>query len=349
MNLKMKAIVLHEHGGPEVLQFENQLIPEPQPGEVLIKLSAIALNHVDLFVRNGMPGIHMDYPHIPGADGAGIVVGLGKNTQGFSIGDRVVINANLGCGVCRYCLKGQDNLCDDWNLLGETTHGTYRQYITLPSRQLLKVPKNFDLHKAAAAALVYLTAWHSLVTRGGIQNGERVLIVGASGGVNTASIQIAKHFGAEIFVIGSSPEKLELAQSLGADHLIDRMEHEQWSREVYIRSGKEGVDIVVDNVGATFAQSIRSLRKRGRLLTVGRTAETNVTFNNSYVFARHLSIIGSTMGTIEDFNKVMDLVFKGVLEVPIDRTYPWTEVAEAHTRLEAGNQLGKITLEITED
>ena len=348
MNDTMRAIVLHEHGGPEVLQFENLSMPMPEPGEVLVKLVAISLNRMDIFVRNGWPGLRLKYPHILGADGAGIVVGLGKNTTGFGIGNRVVINPNLSCGECDYCLAGQENRCQNWHLLGETVPGTYCEFIAIPSSQLLRVPENFDLHQAAAAALVYETAWHSLVDRGEIQAGEKVLIIGASGGVNTASIQIAQHLGAKVFVVGSNMHKLELAKSLGADYLIDRTDHENWHRQVYSLSGETGMDIVVDNVGTTFSQSIRTLRKGGRLLTVGNTADPNVTFDNRYVFSRHLSVLGSTMGTNQNFHTVMQLVFEGKLHVP-HRTYPWQQVAEAHRRLETGEQLGKITLAIEED
>lgn len=348
MNDMMKAIVLREHGEPDVLQFESMPLPAPKPGEVLVKLAVVSLNRMDLFVRKGWPGIRLEYPHILGADGAGIVVGLGKNTTGFGIGSRVVINPNLSCGECGECLARRENRCQHWHLLGETVPGTYREFIAIPARQLLRVPDDFDLHQAAAAALVFETAWHSLVDRGQVQAGDKVLVVGASGGVNMASIQIAQHFGAEVFVVGSNKHKLELASSLGADHLIDRSSIPEWYQDVYALSGKTGMDIVVDNVGATFSQSIRTLRTGGRLLTVGNTVEPNVTFDNRYVFSRHSSILGSTMGTNRNFREVMQLVFDGKLHVP-HRTYPWQQVAEAHHRLESGEQLGKITLAIKED
>ena len=190
----MKAVLFHRHGGPEVLEYADFPTPGPKPGEALIRLRAAALNRMDVMVRNGWPGIKLELPHINGADGAGEVAAFGSGTEtgGLELGDHVVINANLGCGECEFCLAGKDNLCRDWHLLGETVRGTYAEYVSLPIRQLYRLPKDFDFHQAAASALVYQTAWHSLVKRGNVQKGETVLVVGAGGGVNTASVQIAK-------------------------------------------------------------------------------------------------------------------------------------------------------------
>ena len=192
----MKAVLFQEHGGPEVLQYTDFPTPEPKSGEALVKLRAASLNHMDVTVRNGWPGLKLELPHIDGADGAGEVVSLGAGVQDIQVGDHVVINGNLGCGKCEYCLSGWDNRCRDWNLLGETVRGTYAEYVCLPERQLYKLPHEFDLRTAAAAALVYQTAWHSLITRGNLRPGETVLVVGAGGGVNLASVQIAKFGGA---------------------------------------------------------------------------------------------------------------------------------------------------------
>ncbi len=342
----MKAILFHQHGGPEVLEYADFPAPEPSPGEVLVRLEAAALNRLDLWVREGWPGIRLEYPHIPGADGAGEVAALGEGVRDWQVGERVVINSNLGCGECEFCRAGRDNLCVRWHLLGETVRGTYAEYVAVPARQLLRMPQGFDAHTAAAAALVYHTAWHSLVARGKVQAGETVLVVGASGGVNTASIQIAKYLGARVIVVGSDAEKLALAESLGADVLVDRSRVENWSKEVYVQTGKRGVDVVVDNVGITFPLSLRALRKGGRLLTVGNTGGPKFEIDNRFIFGKHLSILGSTMGTLEDFRQVMALVFAGELRVPLDRSYPLAEAAAAQTRLERGEQLGKITLQI---
>ena len=195
-----------------------------------------------------------------GARGEGIGAALSLS-KWVRVGDRVVINPNLGCGDCEFCLAGRDNLCLNWHLLGETVRGTYAEFVAVPARQLYKLPKDFDYHQAAAAALVYQTAWHSLVKRGSLQKDETVLIVGAGGGVNTASIQIAKYIGAQVVVVGSTAEKLEKAKAIGADILIDRSQEADWSRSVFLATDKRGVDVVVDNVGTTFMQSLRSLRK----------------------------------------------------------------------------------------
>lgn len=343
----MKAILLHSHGGPEVLEYADFPDPQPKPGEVLIRLRAAALNRVDVFVRVGWAGLKLEYPHIPGADGAGEVASIGEGVTEFQIGDRIVINANLGCGECEACQRGQDNLCRNWHLLGETTRGTYCEYISLPARQLHKIPAGFDYHRAAASALVYQTAWHSLVTRGMVKAGETVTIVGAGGGVNSASVQIAKYLGARTIVIGSNAEKLTQAQAIGADVLIDRSKEEDWSKAVFLATEKRGVDVIVDNVGTTFPLSLRTLRKGGRLLTVGNSGAPRFEIDNRFIFGKHLSILGSTMSTISEFREVMDLVFAGKLQPILDQTFPLKEAAAAQERLERGENFGKITLDIS--
>ena len=305
----MKAVLFQTHGGLEVLNYTDFPTPEPGEGQVLVKLEVAALNRVDIWTRNGWPGIKLEYPHIPGADGAGTVAGLGTCVSGWNIGDRVVINANLGCGHCPACIAGQDNRCREWHLLGETVRGTYAQYIAISATNIYPVPADYDLRKAAAAALVFHTAWHSLIVRGGLRSGESVLVVGASGGVNSASIQIAKLSGATVYVVGSGAEKLKLAESLGADYLIDRMKEENWSKTVYGLTNKRGVDVVVDNVGTTFPLSFRAAAKGGRILTVGNSGGAKFEIDNRQIFGKHLSILGSSMGTRADFATVMDLVF----------------------------------------
>ena len=342
----MKAVLFQQHGGSEVLEYTDFPTPEPKPGEVLIKLGAAALNRMDVIVRTGWPGLKLELPHINGADGAGEIAALGAGVSGWNIGERVVINANLGCGKCDYCLAGKDNMCRDWHLLGETVLGTYAEYITLPTRQLYRLPYGFDYLAAAAAALVFQTAWHSLIKRGSLHAGETVLIVGASGGVNTASLQIARLAGATVIVVGSGTKKLALAESLGADILIDRSKEEDWSKTVFLATNRRGVDMVVDNVGTTFPLSLRTLRKGGRLLTVGNTGGAKFEIDNRYVFAKHLSIIGSTMSPLKDFTEVMDLVTTGKLKPVIDRSFPLAEAGAAQERLEHNEQLGKITLVI---
>lgn len=343
---QVKAILFYQHGGPDVLKYTDIPTPEPGSSEVLVRLKAAALNRLDLWVRDGWPGIKLEYPHIPGADGAGEVAVVGSDVNGWKPGDRVVINSNLSCGECDYCLAGWDNRCVRWGLLGETRRGTYAEFISVPSRNLHLLPDDFDEHLAAAAALVFHTAWHSLIRRGKVKAGETVLIVGASGGVNLASLQIAKLAGARVITIGSSQEKLDLAASLGADHLIDRSQNEDWSKTVFRLTAKQGVDIVVDNVGTTFPQSFRAAGRGGRILTVGNTAHPIVEIDNRYIFAKHLSLIGSTMGTHADFKSVMRLIFNGRLKPILDSTFPLKEARAAQERLADGKQLGKITLAV---
>lgn len=348
----MKAVLFYQHGGPEVLQYTDFPTPEPKPGEALVRLHAAALNRMDVMVRNGWPGLKLELPHINGADGAGEVVSITSplpsgEGPGVRVGDRVAINANLGCGECEFCLNGQDNLCIRWHLLGETIRGTYAEYICLPVRQLYKLPDDFDFHASAAAALVYQTAWHSMVKRGGVKAGETVAIVGAGGGVNSASIQVGKYLGARVIVIGSNPEKLRKAETLGVDVLIDRSKEADWSKAVFLATHKRGVDVIVDNVGTTFPLSLRTLRKGGRLLTVGNSGGPRFEIDNRFVFAKHLSIIGSTMSTLADFVEVMDLIVAGKLKPIIDTTFPLKEAAAAQERLWQGEQFGKITLDIS--
>lgn len=342
----MKAVFFHRHGGVEVLEYGDFPTPQPGPGEVLVRLRAAALNRLDLWVRNGWPGIRLEYPHIPGADGAGEIAAVGSGVSGWKSGDRVVINANLSCGVCELCRAGWDNRCRSWHLLGETVRGTYAEYVVVPETNVYPLPEEVSFREAAAAGLVFHTAWHSLIRRGEVRPGETVLIVGASGGVNTASIQIAKLAGAQVIVVGSSDEKLELARSLGADYVIDRSKEENWAKIVYELTGKRGAEVVVDNVGTTFMQSFRAAAKGGRILTVGNTGGAKFEFDNRYVFGKHLSLIGSTMGTHTDFAQVMSLFFAGKLRPVLDRDFSLSEARAAQERLESGQQMGKITLSI---
>jgi NADPH:quinone reductase-like Zn-dependent oxidoreductase len=238
-------------------------------------------------------------------------------------------------------------MCRDWHLLGETVRGTYAEYVSVPVKQLYKLPDDFDYHQAAASALVYQTAWHSLVKRGSLQKGETVLIVGAGGGVNTASVQIAKYIGAQVVIVGSDAKKLEMAKSIGADILIDRSKEADWSKSVFLGTNKRGVDVVVDNVGTTFMMSLRALRKGGRLLTVGNTGGPTFEIDNRFLFAKHLSIIGSTMSTLADFNEVMDLIVAGKLKPIMDKTFPLKDAAVAQERLWKNENFGKITLDIS--
>ncbi len=342
----MKAVYLTQHGGPEVLQFGELPTPQPGRGEVRVRLHYAALNRLDLWVREGWPGLRLSYPHVLGADGAGVVDAVGPDVDPAWVGRRVVLNPNIGCGKCDFCLAGQDHMCAHWQLLGETRSGTYAEQVVVPERNVWPVPEGFDLAQAAAAALVFQTAWHSLITRGGLRPGEWVLVVGASGGVNTASIQIAKLAGATVIVVGSNARKLALARDLGADYLIDRSQTPAWHKEVRRITQRRGVDVVVDNVGTTFPLSFKAARKGGRILTVGNTGGPVFEIDNRYIFGKHLSVLGSTMSPQADFRTVMGLVFAGRLRAVVDRVFPLAEARAAHEYLARGEQLGKVVLAI---
>jgi NADPH:quinone reductase-like Zn-dependent oxidoreductase len=345
----MKAVYLDQHGGVEAVRVGELETPQPGPEDVLVTVRAAALNRLDLWVCGGWPGLKLDFPHVMGADGAGVVHAVGAQVTGFQVGDRVVINPTMSDGTCQVCRSGYDNRCPNFSILGEHVDGTYAEYIAIPARNCLPLPQTTSYETAAAAALVYVTAWHSLITRGDVRPGESVLVVGAGGGVNTAAIQIAKLAGATVYVVGSNAEKLAAAEALGADVLIDRSQ-EEWSKAVYRLTNKQGVDVVVDNVGAaTFQSSLRCLRPGGRLLTVGNTSGPKFEIDNRFLFYKHLVIIGSTMGPAADFRTVMNLVFDGKLRPVIDSIYPLSEAREAMKRMESGDFYGKIVLHVSDD
>ena len=341
----MKAVVFHEHGSLENLRFVTDFpVPEPGPGEVRIRVRAAALNRLDLFVREGWRGLNLEMPHIGGADAAGEVDALGPGVSEWAVGERVAVDPSLSCGQCAFCVAGQQQLCDQFSILGEHSRGTFAEYVVVPARNLVRLPEGVSFDAAAAAGLVFLTAWHSLITRGGLRAGETVLIVGASGGVNTASIQIARLAGARVLVVGSSAEKLAQAQALGADVLINRSE-EDWSKAVFKRTDRRGVDVVVDNVGSdTLFGSIRALRKGGRILIVGATSGPQFDLDIRYLFSKQISLIGSTMAPHADYAHVMELVFSGQLQPVIDQTLPLESLAEGQRTLEQGEVFGKIVL-----
>jgi NADPH:quinone reductase-like Zn-dependent oxidoreductase len=347
MDENMRAVLLEQHGPADNLKYvKDYPVPEPGAGEVRVRVRAAALNRLDLWVRSGWPGIKLPLPHILGADAAGDIDKLGPGVEGWAVGERVVIDPSVSCGRCEYCRSGRQNLCSHFKILGEDTSGTYAEYIAISARNLLKLPDHVSHATAAAAALVYGTAWHSLVTKGGLRPGESVLVVGAGGGVNTASIQIAKLAGAKVYVVGSNADKVAQAKALGADEGIDRSA-EDWSKAVFRLTNKRGVDVVVDNVGKeTLFGSIRAVSKGGRILIVGNTSGPLAEVDLRYLFSKHITIIGSTMAPHSDFVTVMNLVFAGKLAPPIGAIFPLERAADAHRLMEQGDTFGKIVLEV---
>lgn len=343
----MRAGVITGHGGPEVVAYVEDLpIPSPPPGHVRVRIKAAALNRLDLFVRLGWPGLKLQFPHIVCADGAGVVDAIGDGVRRFAVGDPVCIDPTIVEPDDPALMTGLENQTRI-HILGEGIPGVAAEYVVLPQRNLHKMPPDFDFVGAAAAGLVYVTAWHSLMTRGGLRVGETVLIVGAGGGVNTASIQIAKLAGATVYVVGSNAEKCRQAQALGADIVINREQEPNWSKAIYQMTNRRGVDVVVDNVGrATFNDSIRATRIGGRILVVGGTSGYEVNLPINQVFARQISIIGSTMGPHQDYVKVMDLIFDGKLKPVVGATLPLKEIGRAMDMLLNFEAFGKIVLTI---
>jgi NADPH:quinone reductase-like Zn-dependent oxidoreductase len=344
----MEALAFEQHGDLDQVNLLDLPAPIIGRGEVLLEVHAAALNRLDLWVVEGWRGLKLKWPHILGSDGAGIVAAVGEGVTRFRVGDRVAVNPAICNDPGDYFARlGYDNMCDDFALFGEHVDGFFAEYTAVPERNLLGMPDGVPFETAAAASLVFVTAWHSLISRGHLRPGESVLVVGAGGGVNTAAIQIARLAGAgPILVVGSSEVKLSLAKELGATITINRNEVD-WSREVHRLTGRRGVDIVVDNVGAaTFQNSLRALRRGGRLLTVGNSSGPRFEIDNRYLFSKHLTIIGSTMGTSIDYETVMRLIFDGRLRPVIDTVYPLEHGLTALHRLKAGDVTGKLVLRL---
>jgi len=341
----MKALYFTEHGGPEVMQYGELPDPQPGPGQALVQVGAVALNRVDLWVRQGGPAFaRLPKPHVGGADVAGIVAGYGGDADGPPTGTRVVVDPGVLTGEDEWTRRGEDSLSPHYHILGEDVWGGCADYVVVPAANLMPIPSDFDFPEAAAPLLVYLTAWRMLVTRARLQAGETVAIVGAGGGVNSAAIQIARHLGAIVYAITSTEEKMARAQALGADFAINYRQ-EDWSKAVFLATGKRGVDVVVDNVGApTWVSSIRALARGGRLVNVGGTGGPVVEMDLRLVFRKQISILGSTMGSHRDFQEVMDLIWQRKLVPVIDRVVPLSEGRAAHEHLESGDQFGKVVL-----
>lgn len=344
----MKAITLHEHGDASVLRYEDVPTPQPGPGQVAVDVHATALNRLDIFVRGGLPGLHVDYPHVLGSDVAGVVAEVGPGVSSDHIGREVVLNPGVSCGHCRECLSGWDNLCPDYRILGENAPGGYAERIVVPEANLLPKPERLSMVEAAAVPLTFLTAWQMLVTRAQVAVGETVLMHAAGSGVSSAGLQIAKLHGARVIALASTDDKLDKARSLGADETI-RSSDEDWPKQVRKLEGvgRRGVDIVFEHVGeATWSQSIKLCRNGGRIVTCGASSGWDARTDLRHVFFRQLQILGSTMGSKADLHRVLPLVADGTLSPIVDRTFPLAEAAQAHRYLDRREQFGKVVLEV---
>ncbi len=343
----MKALYFDEHGGPEVMRYGDVPDPIPGPGQARVRVKAVALNHLDLWVRRGGPAFErLPKPHIGGCDVSGVVESYGPpaGASGPPVGARVAIDPGLTSVEDEWTRRGEDSLSPGYAILGEHSTGGAAEYAVVPTLNLLPLPDHVSHEIAAAASLVGLTAWRMLVHRAHLKAGEIVAIVGAGGGVNHIAIQIAKHLGATVLAVTSSEEKMEKARALGADHVIN-YKAEDWSKAVFVRTGKRGADVVVDNVGqATWLQSIRALARGGRLVTVGNTGGWEAVTDVRYVWAKQISIIGSTMGSHQDYRDVMQWVFAGKITPVIHAIMPLSQGRAAHELLERGEQFGKVVL-----
>jgi len=337
----MKAIRIHEHGGVEQLRIEELDAPQPGPVQILIEVRAAALNHLDLFVRKGIPGVHP--PLILGSDAAGVVKQVGSGVTQFSIGDKVLPQPGFGCGRCAACQSGRDHYCPLYGILGEHKDGVQAQLIVVDEDRAVHMPANVSFEEGAAIPLVYLTAWEMLVNKGGVRPGDMVLAVAASSGVGSAAVQIAKAHGARVIATAGTA-KLEKARALGADYVLDHYKQDI-AKEVKAITGGRGVDIVVDHVGAaTWQASLRCLGKGGRLILCGATTGPEVKMDLRFLFIRQQSILGSTMGSSGDLFRIMQMVEAGKLRGVVDKVFPFTEVAAAHQHLESGQHFGKVVL-----
>ena len=341
----MKAVVINEHGGPEVLRYTD--FPEPPIGanDVLLRVRASALNHLDLWVRRGLPGRSVPFPHIPGSDIAGEVASVGENVKNICLGEKVLLAPGVSCGQCHECVAGRDNFCKDYVLFGTTIDGGYAEFVKAPAANVIPIPGNLSFEEAAAIPLVFQTAWHMLVNRAHLQPAETVLVIAAGSGVGSAAVQIAKVIGARVIATASSEAKLAKARELGADKTL--LHTGEFARDVKKLTNGRGVDVVFEHVGAaTWDQSVYSLAHGGRLVTCGATSGFESKINVSYLFARQLSILGSFMGFKSELYAALELFKRSLLKPVIDTVLPLERAADAHRRLENRQQFGKVVLKI---
>lgn len=339
----MKAIRIHEHGGVDKLRIDDIPIPKIKPHEVLVAVKSAGLNHLDLWVRNGIPGLKLPLPLVLGSDAAGVVKEVGAMVDGMQAGDRVLAVPGHGCGRCAECLSGRENYCANYAIGGEHGNGVQAEYVAVDSRLLFPMPTNISFDEGAAIPLVYLTAWEMLVKKAGLRPWHTVLVWGASSGVGSAAVQIAKAMSARVVTTAGDPEKAAKAkQVLGADFVIEYRSQDV-VKEIRSITGGRGVDVVVDHVGtATWDQSLRCLAKGGQLVFCGATTGPSVSFDLRFLFFKQQSILGSTMGDRSDLFKVLQLVEQGKLRGIVDRVFEADEIRQAHEYLETGKQFGKV-------
>ncbi len=335
---------IHQHGGPEALTYETAPEPAIKANEVLVRVRACALNHLDLFVRAGIPGMRFPLPLVLGSDIAGEVVQVGALCERVQPGWRVLLSPGLSCRQCEACLRGHDTLCRRFTLFGYGRDGGYTELLAAPEYGVIPIPDGLDFESAAAVPLVFLTAWHMLMTRARLEPGEDVLVLAASSGVGSAAIQIAKMFHCRVIATAGGEAKLAKARELGADFVIDHY-RQDISAEVRKITGKRGVDVVVEHVGAaTWPKSLESLAPDGRVVTCGATTGYDAKLDLRYLFSKQWSLLGSYLGTMGELHQVLKFVFRGQLKAVIDRVYPLAEIAAAHRRLENREQFGKVVV-----
>ncbi len=340
----MKAVRIHQFGGPEVLTYEDIPDPQPRKDQVLVRVKACSLNHLDIWVRNGLPGVKL--PHILGSDVAGEILEVGEYATWFNPGQRVLIAPMHFCGHCPKCVAGLQNQCREFTVLGNAVDGGNCELIAIPAANVIPIPDSLDYVQAASVPLVFVTAWHMLVGLAGVRPGQTVLVLGAGSGVGIAAIQIARMFHCRVITTAGSEQKLNKAKALGADYGIDHYK-QKISEEVRKFTNKEGVDIVVEHVGAaTWDESLKCLKTGGTLVTCGATTGQNVGIDLRHLFARQLRLLGSYMGTMGELREVLNHVFAGRLKPVVDRTFPLTEVRAAHECLEKSQMFGKVILNV---
>lgn len=320
--------------------------PAVGPTDVLVRVRAAALNHLDVWIRKGLPRLAVTFPHIPGADVAGVVAEAGDAVRAIRVGDEVVVAPGISCGVCASCLAGEDNLCRDYSILGEHRHGGYAEFVAVPEANILPKPPQLSFEEAAAVPLVFLTAWNMLVTNGRLRFGDEVLVWGAGSGVGSAAIQIAGLFSARVIAVAGAAWKLEKARALGAAAGIDHREQDVLE-EVRRLTGRRGVDVVFDHVGAaTWQTSLKSLARGGRLVTCGATSGPEAVTDIRYIYGRRLSIHGTWMGTKGELYEVMRLVRAGRLRPVVHQVFPLDAAAEAQQMMERSEHFGKLVLRV---